>query len=33
MSGALILKFWGARFGMLTDHFGVQWMLNYELPK
>lgn len=21
--------FWGARFGMLTDRFGVQWMLNH----
>ena len=20
--------FWGARFGMLTDKFGIQWMLN-----
>lgn len=25
--------FWGARFGMLTDRFGVQWMFNYELPR
>ena len=25
--------FWGARFGMLTDKFGVNWMLNAELPK
>lgn len=25
--------FWGARFGMLTDRFGVQWMFNFELPK
>jgi PhnB protein len=24
---------WGARFGMLTDKFGVQWMFNFELPK
>jgi PhnB protein len=22
--------FWGAYFGMLTDQFGVQWMVNYE---
>jgi PhnB protein len=22
--------FWGARFGMLVDKFGVQWMLNQE---
>ena len=25
--------FWGARFGMLTDQFGIQWMFNFELPK
>jgi len=25
--------FWGARFGMLSDKFGVQWMLNCEMPK
>ena len=27
--------FWGARFGMLFDRFGTQWMLNYplEMPK
>lgn len=24
--------FWGSRFGMLTDKFGVHWMLNYQLP-
>ena len=23
--------FWGARFGMLHDRFGVQWMFNFEL--
>jgi PhnB protein len=23
--------FWGARFGMLTDKFGVNWMFNCEL--
>lgn len=22
--------FWGAYFGMLTDKFGVQWMINYD---
>jgi PhnB protein len=22
--------FWGARFGMLTDKFGIQWMLNCD---
>lgn len=26
-------SFWGARFAMLTDRFGVNWMLNHELPK
>jgi len=25
--------FWGARFGMLTDRYGVGWMFNYTLPK
>ena len=25
--------FWGARFGMLTDRFGIQWMFNFEHPK
>jgi len=25
--------FWNARFGMLTDKFGVRWMLNFALPK
>jgi PhnB protein len=23
---------WGARFGMLTDQFGIQWMINCFLP-
>lgn len=22
--------FWGALFGMLTDKYGVEWMLNYQ---
>ena len=22
--------FWGAYYGMLTDRFGVQWMVNYD---
>jgi PhnB protein len=22
--------FWGARFGMFTDKFGIKWMLSYE---
>ena len=25
--------FWGARFGMFIDKFGVHWMLNFELKK
>jgi PhnB protein len=25
--------FWGAYFGMLTDKFGIQWMVNYTSPK
>ena len=25
--------FWGARFGMLTDAFGIKWMFNCELKK
>ena len=25
--------FWGARFGQLTDAYGVQWMFNCELKK
>jgi len=24
---------WGARFGMLTDQFGIQWMFNCYLPQ
>lgn len=24
--------FWGARFAMLTDRFGIDWMLNHERP-
>ena len=30
---ALQGTFWGARFGMLTDRFGVNWMFNFEHPK
>jgi len=26
-------QFWGARFGMLTDKFGIQWMFNCEAKK
>jgi PhnB protein len=25
--------FWGARFGMLTDAYGINWMFNCELKK
>jgi len=25
--------FWGAYFGMWTDKFGINWMVNYDLPK
>ncbi len=25
--------FWGGYFGMVTDKFGVQWMINYTYPK
>ena len=25
--------FWGARFGMLTDKFGINWMVNCEKAK
>jgi uncharacterized glyoxalase superfamily protein PhnB len=25
--------FWGARFGMLTDQFGINWMFNFDHPK
>ncbi len=25
--------FWGARFGILVDAYGVQWMFNFELKK
>ena len=25
--------FWGARFGMFTDKFGIHWMINCELKK
>lgn len=25
--------FWGAKFGMLTDKFGVKWMFNWDKPK
>ena len=25
--------FWGARFGMLKDQFGINWMFNWDRPK
>ena len=25
--------FWGARFGMIEDQFGINWMFNFEKPK
>ena len=25
--------FWGARFAMTKDKFGVHWMFNYDYPK
>jgi PhnB protein len=25
--------FWGARFGMCTDRFGISWMFNYDRPQ
>lgn len=35
--GAAVLpladQFWDARFGMLTDKFGINWMLNCNLKK
>jgi len=30
---ALQDTFWGAKFGMLTDPFGINWMFNYDKPK
>jgi len=35
--GAVVLPiqktFWAEAFGMLTDRFGVAWMINCEAPK
>ena len=25
--------FWGAYFGMFTDKFGINWMVNFDYPK
>ena len=30
---ALEKMFWGAYFGMCTDKFGIQWMVNYDANK
>jgi PhnB protein len=30
---ALEDTFWGARFGMLTDKFGINWMFNHDIKK
>lgn len=29
----LEVTFWNAYFGMFIDKFGVNWMINYDLPK
>jgi PhnB protein len=29
----MTVMFWGAYFGMLTDAFGVKWMIDCEMPK
>jgi len=29
----IVDTFWGAYFGMFTDKFGIQWMVNYDYPK
>lgn len=26
-------QFWGSRFGMLTDKYGIKWMFTYDLKK
>lgn len=31
VSHALADSFWGSKFGMLTDRFGVHWLLNCQL--
>jgi PhnB protein len=25
--------FWGSYFGMLTDKFGINWMVSYDQPQ
>ena len=29
----LTKTFWGSYFGMLTDKFGICWMVSYDYPK
>ena len=29
----LMDRFWGAKFGIVVDPFGIRWMFNGELPK
>ncbi len=29
----LEVQFWGAKFGEVTDQYGLSWSLNYEMPK
>ena len=39
LSGGGIVKmpladqFWGAKFGMLVDKFGINWMVNHDYKK
>ncbi len=30
---AMEKTFWGAYFGMCTDRYGIQWMINYDYPR
>ena len=30
---AMDKTFWGSYFGMLTDKFGINWMVSHEIPK
>lgn len=29
----IAMTFWNAYFGMLTDKFGIEWMVNYDHPQ
>ncbi len=31
ISMPLANQFWGAKFGMLKDKYGIGWMFNYEI--